>query len=71
MTTEEFMCLTCGMSARIVLDDDGTSEEEANAAHMSQDGAHYANWLTEDASGNIQSPTDRRTALGIPLGDVW
>ena len=58
------------MSTDIALDDP-KSEEAANDAHMRQDGAHYANWLTEDDSGNIQSPTDRRAALGIPLGDVW
>lgn len=67
---ETFACLTCGFEATIDLSDtSGNSDEKADRKHAKHDGAHRANWLTE-ADGEIYSPDELRSALGIESQEV-
>lgn len=67
---ESFSCLTCGFETTIdMADTSGTSDERAERRHAKFDGAHRPNWLTE-ADGEIYSPDELRTALGIEPQEV-
>lgn len=67
---ESFACLTCGFEATIDLSDtSGTSDEKADRRHRKFDGAHNPNWLNE-SDGEIYSPDELRTALGIESHEV-